>query len=36
LGTWGTTPGQNFICVHLNRAIKKYDLPAPISWSTRT
>jgi len=23
---WGTTPGQNFIYVHLNRAIKKYDL----------
>ena len=22
----GTTPGQNFIYVHLNRAIKKYDL----------
>ena len=26
LGHWGTTPGQNFICVHLNRVIKKYDL----------
>ncbi|MGB5975058.1 MAG: phosphoketolase family protein, partial [Nodosilinea sp.] len=25
LGHWGTTPGQNFIYVHLNRAIKKYD-----------
>ncbi|MEP6917812.1 MAG: phosphoketolase family protein, partial [Acidobacteriota bacterium] len=23
---WGTVPGQNFIYVHLNRAIKKYDL----------
>jgi phosphoketolase len=23
---WGTTPGQNFIYVHLNRAIRKYDL----------
>jgi xylulose-5-phosphate/fructose-6-phosphate phosphoketolase len=23
---WGTTPGQNFIYAHLNRAIKKYDL----------
>ena len=23
---WGTTPGQNFIYVHLNRAINKYDL----------
>ncbi len=26
LGHWGTTPGQNFIYVHLNRAINKYDL----------
>ena len=26
LGHWGTTPGQNFIYVHLNRVIKKYDL----------
>ncbi len=26
LGHWGTTPGQNFIYAHLNRAIKKYDL----------
>ena len=26
LGHWGTTPGQNFIYTHLNRAIKKYDL----------
>ena len=26
LGHWGTVPGQNFIYVHLNRAIKKYDL----------
>lgn len=25
LGHWGTTPGQNFIYVHLNRIIKKYD-----------
>ena len=23
---WGTTPGQNFIYVHLNRAIKRHDL----------
>ncbi len=23
VGQWGTTPGQNFIYVHLNRAIKK-------------
>jgi xylulose-5-phosphate/fructose-6-phosphate phosphoketolase len=26
LGHWGTTPGQNFIYVHLNRVILKYDL----------
>ena len=26
LGHWGTTPGQNFVYVHLNRAIGKYDL----------
>lgn len=26
LGHWGTTPGQNFIYVHLNRIIKKYNL----------
>src|SRR6186713_2046248 len=26
LGHWGTTPGQNFIYVHLNRVIQKYDL----------
>src|SRR4029078_1562742 len=26
LGHWGTTPGQNFAYVHLNRAIKRYDL----------
>ncbi|NQU74862.1 MAG: phosphoketolase family protein, partial [Planctomycetes bacterium] len=26
LGHWGTTPGQNFIYVHLNRVITKYDL----------
>jgi len=26
LGHWGTTPGQNFMYVHLNRVIKKYDL----------
>ena len=23
---WGTTPGQNFIYVHLNRVIKNHDL----------
>jgi xylulose-5-phosphate/fructose-6-phosphate phosphoketolase len=26
VGHWGTTPGQNFIYVHLNRAITRYDL----------
>src|ERR1700733_10650765 len=26
LGHWGTTPGQNFIYVHLNRIIKQLDL----------
>jgi xylulose-5-phosphate/fructose-6-phosphate phosphoketolase len=26
LGHWGTTSGQNFLYVHLNRVIKKYDL----------
>ena len=26
LGHWGTTPGLNFIYVHLNRIIKKYNL----------
>ena len=26
LGHWGTTPGQNFIYVHLNRAIVEHDL----------
>jgi xylulose-5-phosphate/fructose-6-phosphate phosphoketolase len=24
VGHWGTTPGQNFIYVHLNRVIKKF------------
>ncbi len=28
LGHWGTTPGLNFLYVHLNRAIKQYDLNA--------
>ncbi len=28
LGHWGTTPGLNFIYVHLNRAIRQYDLSA--------
>lgn len=26
LGHWGTTPGQNFIYVHLNRIIKEFNL----------
>ncbi|HGF7125616.1 MULTISPECIES: phosphoketolase family protein [Enterococcus] len=26
IGHWGTIPGQNFIYVHLNRIINKYDL----------
>ena len=28
LGHWGTTPGLNFIYVHMNRVIKKFDLDA--------
>ncbi|MFO0927449.1 MAG: phosphoketolase family protein [Gemmataceae bacterium] len=28
LGHWGTTPGLNFLYVHCNRVIKKYDLNA--------
>lgn len=28
LGHWGTTPGLNFIYVHMNRIIKQYDLNA--------
>jgi len=28
LGHWGTTPGLNFVYVHLNRLIKQYDLDA--------
>ena len=28
LGHWGTTPGLNFIYVHLNRAIVEHDLDA--------
>src|SRR6266513_958432 len=28
LGHWGTTPGLNFIYVHMNRVIKAYDLNA--------
>jgi xylulose-5-phosphate/fructose-6-phosphate phosphoketolase len=26
VGHWGTTPGQNFIYVHLNRVITRHDL----------
>jgi xylulose-5-phosphate/fructose-6-phosphate phosphoketolase len=26
VGHWGTTPGQNFIYLHLNRVIKEHDL----------
>ncbi len=26
VGHWGTTPGQNFVYVHLNRVIKHHDL----------
>src|SRR3954453_5963084 len=29
LGHWGTTSGQNFLYVHLNRVIKKHDLNMP-------
>src|SRR5438874_3488312 len=28
LGHWGTTPGLNFIYVHMNRLIKAHDLNA--------
>jgi xylulose-5-phosphate/fructose-6-phosphate phosphoketolase len=28
LGHWGTTPGLNFVYLHMNRAIKKFDLNA--------
>ncbi len=28
VGHWGTVPGQNFVFVHLNRVIKRYDLNA--------
>src|SRR5205823_1604360 len=28
LGHWGTTPGLNFLYVHLNRVIKEHDLNA--------
>src|SRR5437762_11219925 len=28
LGHWGTTPGLNFLYVHVNRLIRSYDLDA--------
>src|SRR5579871_6759199 len=28
LGHWGTTPGLNFVYVHMNRVIKRNDLNA--------
>ncbi len=28
LGHWGTTPGLNFVYVHMNRIIRKFDLDA--------
>ena len=28
LGHWGTTPGLNFVYVHMNRAIRNWDLDA--------
>jgi xylulose-5-phosphate/fructose-6-phosphate phosphoketolase len=33
LGHWGTTPGLNFIYVHLNRVIKKHY--RPWAWRAR-
>ena len=33
VGHWGTTPGQNFIYVHLNRVITKS--PGRCGWSWR-
>ena len=40
LGHWGTTPGLNFIYVHLNRVIKAHDLNmificGPGTWRAR-
>jgi xylulose-5-phosphate/fructose-6-phosphate phosphoketolase len=32
LGHWGTTPGLNFIYVHLNRVIKSRDLNVIYIW----
>src|SRR6059036_3364609 len=28
LGHWRTTPGLNFVCAHVNRAIRRHDLDA--------
>ena len=36
LGHWGTTPGLNFIYVHLNRLIKQYDLNTSTSLAPAT
>ena len=33
LGHWGTTPGLNFIYVHLSRIIKKHDRKQPVKSS---
>jgi len=34
VGHWGTTPGQNFIYVHLNRVVKRYALTSPVKERT--
>ena len=31
VGHWGTVPGQNFVYIHCNRAIKRYDLDIPVA-----
>ena len=36
LGHWGTTPGQNFVYVHLNRIIQEYDLEHDLYRRSRT
>ena len=33
VGHWGTVPGQNFVYVHLNRVIKKYDQDMILIWT---
>ena len=35
LGHWGTSPGLNMLCVHLNRVIKKDDLSTSFTSSAR-